>query len=113
MLGELYGQYYPIKSVLPEDLEWLSQRGISLDENKVHTAAGINDDHPAGCGVFKEENSKFIILVNKEDHLEIVMLPSSGEEILSSLDSLRRLLKAFDKIGFANDAYLGYLTTSP
>ena len=113
VLGELYGQYFPIKQVTPEDHEWLQERGVSLQENKVHTAAGINDDHPAGKGIFKEENNKFVILVNMEDHLEIVMLPGAGDEILTSLDSLKRLLRAFDKIGFANDAYLGYLTTSP
>ena len=72
----------------------------------------MNDDYPVGRGVFKEENSNFAILVNFEDHIEIVMSPSY-KNLVPSLNSLKRLMKAFEKIGFANDAYLGYLTVNP
>lgn len=48
-----------------------------------------------------------------EDHIEMVMLPESGKNMLQSLIQLKKLTRAFEKIGFANDAYLGNLTTSP
>lgn len=79
----------------------------------MHTAAGMNDDYPVGRGVFKEEHSNFYILVNFEDHLEVVLTPETGEKLLQGLLYLKRLMKAFDKIGFAVDAYLGHLTVNP
>lgn len=82
VVGELYGQYFPIKQVKNEDLEWLAQLGVSLDQDPVHTAAGLNDDYPVGRGMFKEENGNFVILVNMEDHIEVIMTPHSGEKIL-------------------------------
>jgi protein-arginine kinase len=41
----------------------------------VHDAAGINDDYPTGRGVFIEEAKEFVVLINFEDHIEIVMTP--------------------------------------
>ena len=41
------------------------------------------------------------------------MLPQKSSNFLASLEKLRKLEKAFEKVGFAADAYLGHLTTSP
>jgi hypothetical protein len=38
-------------------------------------AAGINDDWPTGRGVFIHEHKELVVLVNFEDHIEIVILP--------------------------------------
>jgi protein-arginine kinase len=54
-----------------------------------------------------------VILVNFEDHIEIVMMPQTTEMIGQSFRQLKKLVAAFDKVGFAVDAFLGYLTTSP
>ena len=73
--------------------------------------------------MFIHDKKQFVVLVNFEDHLEIVILP----EVLSSTpqrqvepdslrDGLARLIKlvhTFEKLGYATDPYLGHLTVSP
>lgn len=58
-----------------KDKEWLKSIGISTDRDPEHDAAGINDDWPIGRGVFIHEHKNFVVLVNFEDHLELVVLP--------------------------------------
>jgi protein-arginine kinase len=41
------------------------------------------------------------------------MMPQTTEMIGQSFRQLKKLVAAFDKVGFAVDAFLGYLTTSP
>lgn len=79
----------------------------------MHDAAGINDDYPVGRGVFIDELGQFVVLVNLEDHIEIVMLPETSAELWTSIIKFVKLTKAFEKIGFATDAYIGNLTVSP
>lgn len=100
----------------------------------MHDAAGINDDYPVGRGVFIEEHRNFIVKVNFEDHIEIVLLseqPQPGNTVLDisavgqmqgsnnkndlnlSLKRLAKLNTTFEKIGFATDTYLGFLSVSP
>jgi len=50
-------------------------RGINTERNAIHDAAGINDDYPIGKGIFRDEFDRFIILVNFEDHIEIIIFP--------------------------------------
>lgn len=50
-----------------------------------HDAAGINDDWPVGRGVFINDAKTFVVLVNFEDHLEIVVLPDSKDAIKEGL----------------------------
>ena len=100
-----------------EDREktWLKQIGIEVDRSALHDAAGINDDYPVGRGVFIEDQREFIVLVNFEDHIQVVMLPQVGvsNNIKSALTRLVKLNHTFEKMGFATDAYLGFLTVSP
>ena len=85
IVGELYGQYTQLSKMSEEEREWLEERGVSLDQDPVHTAAGLNDDYPLGRGVFKEERGQFVVLTNFEDHIEIQMMPGSGENLFSAL----------------------------
>ena len=58
----------------------------------------------------------FVVLVNFEDHLEIVILPeknSQKDNIREGLTRLIKLLQTFEKLGYATDPYLGNLTVSP
>ncbi len=57
-----------------EDKDWLASCGVDISRNAVHDAAGINDNYPVGKGVFIDEQSRYIILVNIEDHIEVVIL---------------------------------------
>ncbi len=96
-----------------KDSEWLQSRGIDLTRNPIHDAAGINDDYPTGRGLFMDEFNRFVVLVNFQDHIEVIMLPQTAQQIAPSFKQLKRLMSAFDKVGFACDPYLGHLTTSP
>lgn len=110
MVGELYGRYTPLKELCKDQKQFLAQHGIEIERNEVHDAAGINDDYPGGRGVFFEDHNRFVILVNFEEHICIKMLEN---KLAPNLKQLRKLVKAFDRVGFATDAYLGYLTTAP
>ena len=88
---------------------------MNVDRTVLHDAAGINDDFPVGRGVFIEDTKEFVVLVNFEDHIQIIMLPDKGvpHNVKIALTRLIKLNHTFEKMGFATDAYLGYLTVSP
>jgi hypothetical protein len=67
-----------------EDKEslWLKSKEINLDKDAEHDAAGINDDWPIGRGVFIHDQKNFVILVNFEDHLQIIILPENREDTI-------------------------------
>jgi protein-arginine kinase len=41
------------------------------------------------------------------------MLPETAAELSNSIIKLAKLIRVFEKIGFANDPLFGYLTVSP
>ncbi len=53
------------------------------------------------------------MLVNLEDHIQLVMLPETAAELSNSIIKLAKLIRVFEKLGFANDPLYGYLTVSP
>ena len=65
--------------------------------------------------MFIEDSNEFVVLVNFEDHIQIIMLPESGRynNLRRSIQRMDKLTKTFDKMGFATDSYLGFLTVSP
>jgi hypothetical protein len=42
--------------------------------------AGINEDWPVGRGIFIHDLKQFVVLVNFEDHIEIVSLPEQPKD---------------------------------
>lgn len=116
VLGELYGKYQQLQHLTAEELDTIhTRKGIDLKRLPIHDAAGINDDYPVGRGIFTEDSFEFFVLVNFEDHVEIVVAPEHAAQngINNALTKLLKLNSTFDKIGFATDAYLGYLSVSP
>lgn len=111
-LGEVYGQYYQLSKLEDEAKAWLEEVGIDISRDKSHDAAGINEDWPSGRGVFIDDNKAFAILVNFEDHLQIVSLNQDGD-MSQALTMLLKLLSKFEKIGYAKHQTLGFLTASP
>ena len=80
VLGELYGQYTQLSRLEDNDRLWLTSVGVAVERDPDHDAAGINDDWPIGRGVFIHDQRQFVVLVNFEDHLEIVILPSQASK---------------------------------
>eukprot|EP00347_Sterkiella_histriomuscorum_P011380 403372676 len=116
VLGELYGQYTQLARLDEKEKSWMTSQGISVERDPEHDAAGINDDWPTGRGVFIHDQRSFVVLVNFEDHLEIIILPEKNNQKDSIKDGLQRMIKllqTFEKLGYATDPYLGNLTASP
>jgi hypothetical protein len=63
--------------------DWLAKCGHKIERTSVHDAAGINDDWPVGRGVFIEEHENFIVKVNFEDHIQIVLLSQQPASLLN------------------------------
>ena len=85
-------------------------------KNREHDASGINDDWPVGRGVFIQDKKDFLVFVNFEDHLRIVVLPDKTSDSDGLNQGIKRgikLLQTFEKLGYATDPYLGNLTVSP
>ena len=78
VLGELCGQYHQVSRIEENQKAFLAEIGVSVERTALHDAAGINDDYPVGRGVFIEDTHEFVVLVNFEDHIQIIMLPGSG-----------------------------------
>lgn len=51
----------------------------------------VNDDYPIGRGIFIDELGQFIVLVNLEDHIEIIMLPESSSELWTTMIKFAKL----------------------
>ena len=114
MLGELYGQYHQVSKIERNEKEWLNSIGVSIERSSLHDAAGINDDFPVGRGVFIEDHREFVVLVNFEDHIQVIILPEPKREGLDRcFQRLVKLNQTFDRIGYATDSYLGNLTVDP
>lgn len=111
-LGEIYGTYHQLSSIDPTIKTLLADFGVNLEPDPSHDAAGINDDWPIGRGVFVDDNHKFVVLVNFEDHLKVVCCSSEGQ-LLDCIKNLSKVLSRFEKFGYAKDTSMGYLTTSP
>ena len=109
------GTYHQVSKIEEKEKSLLMKYGINVERSDIHDAAGINDDYPVGRGVFIEEQNEFVVLVNFEDHIQIIMLPETGRfnNVRRSIQRMEKLTKTFDKMGFATDSYLGFLTVSP
>jgi len=81
----------------------------------------LNDDWPIGRGVFIHDKKQFVVLVNFEDHIEIVILPEhkqhpnqiTNDNMREGFLRLIKLMHTFEKLGYATDPYMGNLTVSP
>jgi protein-arginine kinase len=86
------------------------------NHNEEAQAAGINEDWPVGRGVFIQDQKNFVVLVNFEQHIKIIVLKDSEEPNDNMFEGIKRLFKMiqmFEKLGFSTDPYLGNLTVSP
>ena len=59
-----------------------------------------------------DDSHAFLLLVNFEDHLQIISTSETGD-LGSCLRSLSKVTSKFEKLGFATDPVLGYLTANP
>jgi protein-arginine kinase len=118
VLGDLYGSYTQLQKLSDNDCDWM-RAAIGIDPkttSKEHDAAGINDDWPVGRGVFIQDNKDFLVFVNLEEHLKLVVIPdrtNPNDTIFEGYTRAIKLIKTFEKLTYATDPYLGNLTVSP
>ena len=71
------------------------------------------EDWPVGRGVFIQDSSDFFVLVNFEDHLKFVVVPSATNDFVDALSTITKSLITFEQLSFATDQFLGNLTVNP
>lgn len=117
VLGSLYGTYTQVDKLHEDDIDWLQSININYqNKNEEFDAAGINDDWPVGRGIFIQDQRNFLVLVNFEEHIRIIVLKDKVDPSDNINEAVRRLFKLvelFENYGFATDPYLGNLTVSP
>jgi hypothetical protein len=97
ILGDLYGKYHQVKNLGEAETQLLLKHGIDINENSpVHKAAGILEDWPVGRGVFIQDSGDFFVLVNFEDHLKFVVVPSATNDFVDALSTITKSLITFE-----------------
>jgi len=112
--GELKGEYYPLQGMDEKtrqnlvDDHFLFKRGDRFLE-----AAGANRNWPEGRGIFHSANKQFLVWVNEEDQLRIISMQMGGnvKEVFARLTKAITTME--DKIKFARNDHLGYITSCP
>ena len=76
-------------------------------------AAGVNRDWPSARGIFHSADKKFLVWINEEDQLRIISMEQGGD-LHSVFDRLARAILAIEeKLDFAFNDHLGYITSCP
>ena len=84
---------------------------MRFKEDKLLEASGLNRDWPEGRGIFHNNDKTFLVLINDEDHLQIV---SRGTEIGAIFSRIVTVAGEIDKVAkFEHDTRLGYITSCP
>ncbi|XP_065219264.1 arginine kinase isoform X2 [Planococcus citri] len=112
--GDLAGQFYPLTGMSKDVQQRLIDDHFLFKEgDRFLEAANANRFWPTGRGIFHNEQKSFLVWVNEEDHLRVISMQMGGNvcEIYSRL--LRGLNEIENKIPFAHDDRLGYLTFCP
>ena len=87
---------------------FLFNRGDRFQE-----AAGINRDWPQSRGCFVSHDTRFRVWINEEDHLRIISMDDHGDMAMTFNRLVLALELLKDKLDFARDETLGYLTACP
>ena len=78
-------------------MEWLESINIdTTNKSEELDAAGINDDWPVGRGVFIQEDRNFIVLINFEEHVKIIVLRDKKDANDSINEGMKRLFKMIE-----------------
>lgn len=75
MMGNMFGNYYQVHKLDQKDKDWLKSKGIDVTNTNIELKAGsVFEDWPVGRGVFINDNRTFVIQVNFDEHVKIVIL---------------------------------------
>lgn len=118
--GELAGTYVSLNNMHAAASKLLQERNVTAVkpvETSMLGAAGCGHDYPLGRGIFLDNNKKFIVWVNNEDHVRVDV--KGFTDIAKTFEVYSKIMKSFDAgLGaqgecFMRDYQFGYHTTSP
>ncbi len=112
--GGAAGNYRALPSIPPAERDELVERHLLFREGDRHLeAAGVNRHWPHGRGLFLAGDGVLSAWVNEEDHLRIIALRPGGD-VARTFEDLRCFAADLEeRISFAYDERLGYLTSCP
>ena len=110
----LSGSYTSFADLNEKQFNALLEKGLAFPKgDRFMDAAGINQDYPAGRGIFISRDKIVRVWVNEEDHLRIIAQSPDGD-IARVFNRLQEMLKALtEKLDFAFDRKKGFLTSCP
>ncbi len=114
LTGDLAGTYYPL-SGMDESVrqQLVSDHFLFKQGDRFLESAGVNRDWPEGRGIFHSADKRFLVWINEEDSLRIISM-QKGADLLAVFDRLSRAVQALEqKLSFAFDDSLGYLSSCP
>lgn len=112
--GGLQGAYHSLEN-MTEDVrqQLVADHFLFKQGDRFLESVGVNRDWPEGRGIFFSGDKKFLVWVSEEDSMRIISMQQGGDVA----EVFTRLATALDhinqKIKFAFDDKLGYLTTCP
>ncbi|KAL3982632.1 ATP:guanido phosphotransferase C-terminal catalytic domain family protein [Acanthocheilonema viteae] len=111
---ELRGIYYPLDGVPKETQDELDSKQLLFNNSSsLLKHANAYNAWPEGRGIFHNKEKSFVVWVNEEDHINIISV-EEGSDVGKALARLIRGLKALEeKLTFARDNRLGWLTSNP
>ena len=112
--GDLAGTYYPLAGMDESTRQQLvADHFLFKQGDRFLESAGINRDWPQGRGIFHSADKRFLVWVNEEDGLRIISMQKGGD-VFAVFERLSRAVRALEeKLTFAYDEHLGYLSSCP
>jgi creatine kinase/arginine kinase len=112
--GDLQGSYFPLNNLTEDQKKSLIEDHFLFKQgDRFLEACGLNRDWPNGRGIFHNVDKTFLVWVNEEDELRIISM-QPGADIKAVFDRLCRACNIItQKIPFAYDEQLGYITSCP
>ena len=111
---ELEGTYYQLNGMTKDVQNQLVKDHFLFKEGDRFLQKAFACQHwPAGRGIYHNTQKTFLVWVNEEDHLRIISMQKGGN-VGQVLERLIKGVKAIEeKVPFARDDRLGYLTFCP
>ena len=112
--GDLAGTYHPLSDMDESTRQQLvADHFLFKQGDRFLESAGVNRDWPQGRGIFHSADKCFLVWVNEEDSLRIISMQKGGD-LFAVFERLSRAVRALEeKLPFAYDEHLGYLSSCP
>lgn len=108
------GNYFSLVQ-MPQDQydSMLKDHLVFESQDKYLKSAGILDYWPNGRGVYLSQDKEFMVWINEEDHMRIILL-TKGSNLEQTYNKFNVILQHLTKqLDFAHDSEFGYLSSCP